>query len=117
MTRSALLLFIYAVACFRITRLITTDTLTANWRERIRKRGTGEYLKRSIPSGKVVERKVDVVPGAWGFIWRVISCSWCTSIWVAAAVTALAYFEGSWWQWVCAFLTLAAIAGVLGERA
>jgi hypothetical protein len=75
----------------RITRFITKDTLAAGFRSWMAER-FGDDSKLAY----------------------VVTCSWCTSIWVSAAVVPLAYAAGSTiaFQAVALVLTLSHLCGV-----
>lgn len=66
---AALALALYALACARITRLVTTDTITAPPREWITERAYARALTRPFA--------------------ELINCDWCASVWVAGALAAL----------------------------
>lgn len=86
----------------RLTRLLVDDTLTAGIRLRVQ--------KRIYPGGKMVDTEIDplsrrVTKQQWqenpktakhklaGFLALVLDCSWCTSVWVAAATTITASYS------------------------
>ncbi|MET8681114.1 hypothetical protein ABZW18_26910 [Streptomyces sp. NPDC004647] len=78
------------VSC-RITRFITKDTLAADLRSWVADR-FGEESKPAY----------------------LITCGWCSSIWVAAAVTPFAYWAGDtvWFQVSAMILTLSYLTGL-----
>jgi hypothetical protein len=85
-------LAVTALAVARITRLITTDYLTAGPRSRlIRRLG--------------VDHKVSYL----------ITCPWCASVWVGAVVAPAAYWWGGHaWFWLPASaLAYSHVAGLL----
>lgn len=79
-------------AAYRLTRLVTTDTITAPLRDRIGDRWPNSPL--------------DVL----------VNCPWCTGVWVAAGVQAAALLAPRWWRPAARGLAIAAIAGVAGSR-
>jgi hypothetical protein len=87
----ALWLFLDTVAVFRLTRLVTTDTITEKPRQ---------WVKRHWGMG------------AFDFV----VCPWCTSIWLAAGVVLLTVFAPHQWQYVAYVLVCSAVAGVLAEH-
>lgn len=100
MTLLALVLVIGATA--RLTRLITSDAITRHLREGAVRR--------------LVEHEGD--PRRWrGELAYLIMCSWCSSVWVGAAVA------GTWWAWggsmwyqaACAALTASHVTGALAS--
>ncbi|MGP4003436.1 hypothetical protein [Streptomyces sp. 8N706] len=78
------------ISC-RITRFITKDLLA----EGIRSWAAGRFGDDSRPA-------------------YLVTCSWCTSIWVAAAVVPLAYWIGDtlWFQGAAMVLTLSYLTGL-----
>lgn len=55
------------LACYRLTRLVTTDTITEPLRELVQHRGRVGYL---------------------------VGCDWCVSVWVGVPVSALVVWAG-----------------------
>lgn len=64
----ALAAALYALACARLTRLATTDTITARPREWITERADARALTRPVAA--------------------LLDCGWCVSVWVAGALAA-----------------------------
>lgn len=81
-----------AAATYRLTRLVTTDTITAPARTAIGDRWPDSPL--------------DVL----------VNCPWCASVWIAAGVQAARLAVPRQWGTVARGLTLAAIAGAAGAR-
>ncbi len=75
----------------RVTRFITKDALAAGFRSRV----AGRFGDDSQPA-------------------YLVSCGWCVSVWVAGAVTALAYWAGdeTWYQVGATVLTLSYLTGL-----
>lgn len=75
----------------RVTRFITKDALAAGFRSRVADR----FGDDSQPA-------------------YLVSCGWCVSVWVAGAVTALAYWAGHaiWYEAGATVLTLSYLAGL-----
>ena len=98
-------LVVYGLALFRLTRFVTTDKVSQAarlWLRKVGYRTTGDRL--------VVLNRL----AAWLF--RLVSCNWCVSVWIAGPVVLLAVYENSWWSWVCFALSLTTVTGFLGER-
>ncbi|WP_282775879.1 hypothetical protein [Nocardia sp. CC201C] len=78
-------------AIARLTRLVTDDYLT---------RGLRVFVIRRT--------------GADSILTYLVTCAWCLSVWVAAAVFALAYFHGGepWFIWPAAALTASWLYGL-----
>lgn len=81
-----------ALACFRLTRLITTDKLTDPWRQRI-------WDRHPVDHGL-------------GFA---LSCDWCTSIYVAVGILTARRFAPSTWKLAADGLAMSAITGLLAR--
>lgn len=86
-----LAIFLNSLAVYRVTRLVTRDTITQPFRD---------WLVRD-----------------WhGWVVELLQCPWCFSIWVAAGATVLTYFEWGTWKWIAAGLAFAALAGLIAEK-
>lgn len=122
-------LVVVALASYRITRVVTTDTLTQAPRDRLYHWAWVEpdepelYALRRQEHGidpLVMERDDDVAPmprkgGLRTYVNELFNCPWCLGVWVSYAVLAF-------WCWVvrdgiavAAYLvTGAAVAGAQG---
>jgi hypothetical protein len=65
----ALAVMMYALAVARVSRLITTDTITARPREWITERADARRATRPLAA--------------------LLDCDWCVTVWVSGALTAL----------------------------
>ena len=84
-------LVIVALAATRITRLATTDTIFDAPRLWLMRKG--EWLE------------------------ELLSCPWCTSVWVGLAVTAdVAFAPRPWWWWPALVFATSQVAGMLLDR-
>jgi hypothetical protein len=117
MTHSGILLTIYALCVFRLTRLICLDTIADPGREWIR-RHAFTTLEQKDGYHQVLAQFVKPRPGAKGWLlaFNLVNCPWCVSIWIAATVVPLAYFYGSWFAYVCLVPALSGVSGFLNER-
>lgn len=70
-----------SLACWRISRLITSETGPARLLERMR-----EWAGVRVEVFEDGSEEVIVSPGSLG---ELVTCMWCTSIWVGAAATTL----------------------------
>lgn len=86
-------LTILALAIFRITRLVTTDTILAPVREKIWK-------------------KYPIHKNGIGYL---ITCDWCTSIYVSSLVFTLYKMATEPVIFVSSILALSAVAGMLSR--
>lgn len=106
---AALALALYVLACARLTRLATTDTITAPPREWLTERAYARALTRPIA--------------------ELINCDWCASVWIAGALAALdalargpLYALASSWggpdalAWAVIVAAMAHLAGMLTDR-
>ncbi len=116
MTHSAIVLIVEALAVFRLTRLVTTDTVTAPVRDGIHERATLRLVKRDPFAGTVTESKTVQRRGVWAWAWEFVSCSWCVSVWAGGGVVAMMAWQGGWFQYVAAALALSTISGAIAER-
>lgn len=127
MTLTALL-FIYALAVARVTRLIGEDVLLDGPREKItdwawrRKYGSaptstrnpdGEY--RGVMPSWQVAKKLDAVEPKLAYL---ITCPWCASIYVGAVAAPLWYWLGTspWLLVPAAALAFSYITGFLAQH-
>ncbi len=91
---SALVFLLSLGTVCRVTRFITKDALAARFRSRVADRFGDDSQQAYL-----------------------VSCGWCVSVWVAAAVTALAYWAGdeTWYQAGAMVLTLSYLTGLAGN--
>lgn len=108
----AITLLVYALAVARVTRLINSDKITENVRERLIDR----IWQRWRPAVPVEDREYadEPLPA------YLITCPWCASIYVAAVAAPVAYFWGTIpWLFVpalaLAFSYLTGLLAGLGE--
>lgn len=87
---SALDLAVLALAAYRLTRLVTTDTLLEPLRER--------WWRRFPPSTQ---------PG------YLITCDWCTSMWISAPIVLMYSIYPTATVYVCAVFALSAAVGII----
>lgn len=87
------LLALDALAAYRLTRLITRDSLPglAHLRDAALDRWQGS---------------------AWA---ELIECPWCVGFWIACAVLAIHALAPGLWPWAAAALALSAVTGLLSE--
>lgn len=94
------MLVVFALAVARVTRLVTTDDITANIRSKIiallddRERTLGEHLA------------------------RLIVCDWCVSVYVGLAVAPLViwHYANPAVTWPVLALALSQVVGMLASR-
>ena len=101
------LLCMLGLASFRLTRLIVFDTITDRFRAIFL-----EEVTENEPEGEAVY----IVPKGVGirrFIGELISCYWCTGIWVSGFLVALHALVPGVSIWLLAILSVAAVASVI----
>lgn len=80
----------------RLTRLVTTDKITEPLRDKLRAYLSpfdyGVYDQNTATMTKVPKTLRSRSASALSSL---VDCDWCTSVWVAAAVAPLAYYQGS----------------------
>jgi len=95
--------FLLILASFRLTRLIVFDRITESFRKL--------FLDEVEEQNNDGQTEVYIVPKSGkisGFFGELISCYWCTGVWVAIFLTLLYYFFPS----ICGpFVLVFAIAG------
>jgi len=117
MTHSFLLLAVYALAVYRLTHLVTSDTITLPVREWIHGKSHQLQVREVLDHGTSrQEERMGEKPGIALWVWRLVVCPWCVSPWIATlCVLGLIYFA-SWFNYVALVFALSAIAGILSER-
>jgi hypothetical protein len=99
-------LTIDALAVYRLTRLVTTDTLTSPLRMRLLAAGRDKMgNSRPGPLRAYARNLFDLV-----------TCAWCSSMWIAGTVVLLTVYVPSYWKYAAYVLALSAVAGFLSER-
>jgi hypothetical protein len=105
-----------ALACYRLTRLVTRDTLTEParrvWVESVYS-GAGRMLpavasQDGVTSGEIVSATVDPPTLA-----TLATCDWCASVWIAAGALAIRRFVPKVWEPLAELLAMSAVAGLL----
>ena len=86
---------ILCLATIRVTLLVTTDTITAKYREKIWEKYPPET-------------------SMYGYL---ITCNWCSSMYCATAIMSWYTLFGRAAMFVCAILALSTVAGFTANRA
>lgn len=102
------------LAVFRLTLLVTRDTITAGVRERLRRRAFDETP--TVSSASLREEITPPFHAAARWLHQLVTCPWCISVWIAAPVVAVTALVPLVWQYAAAALALSAVAGFLAER-
>lgn len=90
---------VYGLCVYRVTRLVTTDTISLPARERLHRAAYAEGVHRGL---------------AW--LYELASCDWCVSVWIAAGCVLGWHLGRDVMNVVAAIMALSAIAGMLRER-
>lgn len=109
MTWEAFVLMV--LATYRLTRLVTTDDLTAPLRLRLAERYPAHVGPVRDSNGRAVAGSATNVPSA---IVVLVHCVWCMGIWVALGAALALHFAGLCNSWTYVVLTWLAAATVVG---
>lgn len=129
-------LIVLALAAARLTRIVTLDGIFAPVRRFIDYRWPGE--ETTFADSEVVVNGTDTLGNTIGYlrktkvdlfksgdIWyattprwagNLISCPWCTSVWVSVGVLVLAVTMSEWIWYPFYVLAIAEVAGVICSR-
>jgi hypothetical protein len=107
---TATVLAVNALAVFRLARLAAVDDLTAPLRRRL----GAPWVIATVGDATVHGDRPESGFRYW--VWRLVTCPWCVSVWIAGLVVALqaAWPEG--WIYPAMVLAFSAVAGLLAER-
>lgn len=120
MSAAALDLLVDALAAYRLTRLVTADTITEPLRARI---VIDAFVKAGldVPAGENAEGIVEVSQ-ALGLpaqlvpkLATLVTCRWCAGVWVAAGVVVAATVAPRPWRWVARALAVSAAAALIAR--
>lgn len=106
LTHSAWWLICDAAAVYRLAVLLSKDKITDWLREGLRERAYDPIAKPRAGARAAIAR----------WLFELIICPWCVSIWLGAIVVGFTRFVPGAWQYVAMLLTLSAAAGFFGER-
>lgn len=105
-----------ALAAYRLTRLVTADTITEPLRERIyRLADDRERFVFSDPGETAGTPITEPAPTGWRYLAEVVSCRWCAGVWVAGGVVAARRVTPRAWQPLSDVLALSAAAALLAR--
>lgn len=100
------LLVLYALAVYRLTRLVVSDLITEPLRHRL--------SISAYPPGADVDHPRRPV---WGWVVDLVGCPWCVSVWIAAGWAGFACLLPRPVSALLAFvLAASAVAGLLSSR-
>ncbi|PLS16004.1 sporulation protein [Bacillus sp. M6-12] len=108
MIENVLDFFLLSLASFRMTRLIVFDSITEFFR--------APFFEEEEEINKQGETEIYIVPkknGIRGFIGRLLSCYWCTGIWVSMIFYGLYLFIPGFFGPVLVVLAVAGLAALI----
>jgi hypothetical protein len=114
MPHTFIALVIYLLAAYRLTILIVKDSIFNGVRDWIRDHGYKTQTQTDLRGE--VHTRVTAINLFWSWLHDLISCEWCTSIWVGTVVVLLQHYQQSWFQYVCFALALSSVASVMSEK-
>lgn len=95
-----------ALAAYRLTRLVTEDTITKPLRDEIVDRGS------TVPGFAGTGQ-----PGrGWRYAAKLVECPWCAGFWIACGVTIARRVAPRVWEPVAVALATSAAVGALAEE-
>lgn len=118
---------VVALAVYRLTRLVTEDTILEPIRDRILARFPAydtEYQDDpgvESPTNAYGRALFESAPGRYypvdaSWLGTLISCAWCSSIWLAGLVTVAWYYLPAVTWWLVLPLAFSTIAGVIAAK-
>ncbi|MFB9762695.1 DUF1360 domain-containing protein [Ectobacillus funiculus] len=102
------LFVLFALASFRLTRLIVYDKITKFIRNPFI-----EEVDVQDEDGSVVTYVRIKGRGLRKWIGELLSCYWCTGIWTTAFLMALYYFMPKFTEWLLFLLGIAGVAAII----
>ncbi|MFS0655759.1 DUF1360 domain-containing protein [Bacillus sp. 179-C3.3 HS] len=99
---------IFALASFRLTRLIVFDTITAPFRRLFHEEQEEVNEQGEIETFIIIKGK-----GFRSWIGELLSCYWCTGIWCTAALLVIYILFPVVSMWLNLLLAIAAAAGMM----
>lgn len=108
----ALTLGLTALAAYRLTRLVTTDTIVTPWREQVFNRWPPTFdrsrLRWTSEQRHVFRAADDSVPVAhWA---KLLDCPWCAGFWITGAAVLATRCPRPLLSW----LGLSTVVGMIG---
>jgi hypothetical protein len=104
-------LVLVALTTHRLTHLVTSDSITARWREHLLWRFPPRVEPMIDGAGVDIPGSARQVPHP---VIVFVHCDWCVSVWVAAGVLLVAHFTGLLDSWQLAGLAWPGVSSVVG---
>jgi hypothetical protein len=104
-TYTALSFLILALASYRLTRVVTDDTITDAARAWVWRRA---YIVSAYDSERDQETTM-TRSVAWSWLYRLVSCPFCVGWWVSLACYWAWWYSA--WAWMRPALSAVAVAG------
>lgn len=105
LTHSWWFLLVDALAVYRLAILVAKDKITDRPRNILMNLGYSHAKPR---------RGIRGTTARWLF--ELVTCPWCVSLWFAAGAVALTRFYPDEWQYAAMWLALSGVTGFLAER-
>jgi hypothetical protein len=93
-----------ALAVYRITRLVTRDTITEELRETI-----AQEIQTTVQAGLITQKTADKLT-------YLMECDWCMSIWVATIACFFKKYIPHVWDTIKYIMAASAVAGALSNQ-
>jgi Protein of unknown function (DUF1360) len=105
-------LTVNCLAVFRLTRLISIDTIMERPRKRLLDTATRIAFEDATSNHN---RPTPITTNVFGKAWEMITCPWCLSVWLAVPVVAFTKLIPGVWLYPALALALTAVTGLLSE--
>ncbi|OLP64853.1 Sporulation protein YjcA [Bacillus pumilus] len=99
---------VFALASFRLTRLIVFDTITAPFRRLFHEEQEEVNEQGEIETYIIIKGK-----GLRSWVGELLSCYWCTGMWCTAALLGIYILFPVVSMWLQLLLAIAAAAGII----
>lgn len=106
----------FALATARLTGLVTADALTEPLRDRLLRRLGTVLDPAAAGTTPVLDRLYETHRRRW-MIGKLVTCAWCSSMWISAAVVPIAWWHGTnpWALIPALILAASQLAGMVSD--
>lgn len=115
MTHSTWWLVVNGLAVYRLSVLFSRDKIAEPVRKWIWRRGWEMVEHAQLPGRRYREKRETRLGAAGRFVWELVICPWCLSVWFAGAVVTLTRLTPTTWQYPAILLALSGLT-VLATR-